>query len=163
MIRGGAQRVVDEADRSIHDSLMVVKDVVEKPAVVAGGGAPEAFLASNLKEWADSFDGRQQLAIKKFAESLEVIPQTIAENAGMDPIDTMVTLRAKQNDGKKWSGINAKDQKVADMYSLDIIEPLAVKEQILKSATEAACMILRIDDVIAISGAPSGGGPPGPM
>ena len=163
LIRGGSQRVVDEADRSIHDSLMVVKDVVEKPAVVAGGGAPEAFLASNLKEWADSFDGRQQLAIKKFAESLEVIPQTIAENAGMDPIDTMVTLRAKQNDGKKWSGINAKDQKVADMYSLDIIEPLAVKEQILKSATEAACMILRIDDVIAISGAPSGGGPPGPM
>jgi len=162
LIRGGSQRVVDEADRSIHDSLMVVKDVVEKPAVVAGGGAPEAFLASNLKEWADSFDGRQQLAIKKFAESLEVIPQTIAENAGMDPIDTMVTLRAKQNDGKKWSGINAKDQKVADMYSLDIIEPLAVKEQILKSATEAACMILRIDDVIAISGAPSGGGP-GPM
>ena len=142
---------------------MVVKDVIEKPAIVAGGGAPEAFLASNLKEWADSFDGRQQLAIKKFAESLEVIPQTIAENAGMDPIDTMVTLRARQNEGKKWSGINAKDQKVGDMFSLNILEPLAVKEQILKSATEAACMILRIDDVIAISGAPSGGGPPGPM
>ena len=161
LIRGGSQRVVDEADRSIHDSLMVVKDVVEKPAVVAGGGAPEAFLASNLKEWADSFDGRQQLAIKKFAESLEVIPQTIAENAGMDPIDTMVTLRAKQNDGKKWSGINAKDQKVADMYSLDIVEPLVVKEQIIKSATETACMILRIDDVISISGGGAGpGGPP---
>ena len=117
-------------------------------------------MASNLKEWADSFDGRQQLAIKKFAESLEVIPQTIAENAGMDPIDTMVTLRARQNEGKKWSGINAKDQKVGDMFSLNILEPLAVKEQILKSATEAACMILRIDDVIAISGGPSGG-PPG--
>jgi len=160
LIRGGSQRVVDEADRSMHDSLMVVKDVIEKPAIVAGGGAPEAFLASNLKEWADSFDGRQQLAIKKFAESLEIIPQTIAENAGMDPIDTMVTLRARQNDGKKWSGINAKDQKVADMFSLSILEPLAVKEQILKSATEAACMILRIDDVIAISGGPSGG-PPG--
>ena len=160
LIRGGSQRIVDEADRSMHDSLMVVKDVIEKPAIVAGGGAPEAFLASNLKEWADSFDGRQQLAIKKFAESLEVIPQTIAENAGMDPIDTMVTLRAKQNDGKKWSGINAKDQKVGDMYSLNILEPLAVKEQILKSATEAACMILRIDDVIAISGGPSAG-PPG--
>ena len=158
LIRGGSQRVVDEADRSIHDSLMVVKDVIEKPAIVAGGGAPEAFLASNLKEWADSFDGRQQLAIKKFAESLEVIPQTIAENAGMDPIDTMVTLRAKQNDGRKWSGINAKDQKIADMYSLNILEPLAVKEQIIKSATEAACMILRIDDVIAISGGPSGPG-----
>ena len=160
LIRGGSQRIVDEADRSMHDSLMVVKDVIEKPAIVAGGGAPEAFLASNLKEWADSFDGRQQLAIKKFAESLEVIPQTIAENAGMDPIDTMVTLRAKQNDGRKWSGINAKDQKIADMYSLNILEPLAVKEQIIKSATEAACMILRIDDVIAISGGPSGG-PPG--
>jgi len=160
LIRGGSQRIVDEADRSMHDSLMVVKDVIEKPAIVAGGGAPEAFLASNLKEWADSFDGRQQLAIKKFAESLEVIPQTIAENAGMDPIDTMVTLRARQNDGKKWSGINAKDQKVGDMFSLNILEPLAVKEQILKSATEAACMILRIDDVIAISGGPSGG-PPG--
>ena len=92
LIRGGSQRIVDEADRSMHDSLMVVKDVIEKPEIVAGGGAPEAFLASNLKEWADSFDGRQQLAIKKFAESLEVIPQTIAENAGMDPIDTMVTL-----------------------------------------------------------------------
>ena len=158
LIRGGSQRIVDEADRSMHDSLMVVKDVIEKPAIVAGGGAPEAFLASNLKEWADSFDGRQQLAIKKFAESLEVIPQTIAENAGMDPIDTMVTLRARQNEGKKWSGINAKDQKVGDMFSLNILEPLAVKEQILKSATEAACMILRIDDVIAISGGPSGPG-----
>ena len=156
LIRGGSQRIVDEADRSMHDSLMGVKDVIEKPAIVAGGGAPEAFLASNLKEWADSFDGRQQLAIKKFAESLEVIPQTIAENAGMDPIDTMVTLRARQNEGKKWSGINAKDQKVGDMFSLNILEPLAVKEQILKSATEAACMILRIDDVIAISGGPSG-------
>jgi chaperonin GroEL (HSP60 family) len=158
LIRGGSQRIVDEADRSMHDSLMVVKDVIEKPAIVAGGGAPEAFLASNLKEWADSFDGRQQLAIKKFAESLEVIPQTIAENAGMDPIDTMVALRARQNEGKKWSGINAKDQKVGDMFSLNILEPLAVKEQILKSATEAACMILRIDDVIAISGGPSGPG-----
>ena len=162
LIRGGSQRVVDEVDRSIHDALMVVKDVIERPAIVAGGGAPEALLAAFLKDWSESFDGRQQLAIKKFAEALEIIPLTIAENAGMDPIDTMVTLRAKQSEGKKWSGINAKDGKGGDMLSLNIVEPVVVKEQIIKSATEAASMILRIDDVIAISGAPGGaGGPPG--
>ncbi len=163
LIRGGSQRVVDEVDRSLHDSLMVVKDVIEKPAVVAGGGAPEEFLASNLKDWADRFEGREQLAIKKYAEALEIIPLTIAENAGMDPINTMVTLRAKQSQGKKWTGIDARNTRVADMYSLDIIEPVAVKEQIIKSATEAACMILRIDDVIASSGKGGGkGGPPMP-
>jgi len=163
LIRGGSQRVVDEVDRSIHDALMVVKDVIEKPAIVAGGGAPEALLAAFLKDWSNRFDGRQQLAIKKFAEALEVIPLTIAENAGMDPIDTMVKLRAKQSDGKKWTGINAKEGKVADMLSQHIVEPLVVKEQIIKSATEAASMILRIDDVIAISGGQSGGPPGGGM
>ena len=163
LIRGGSQRVVDEVDRSIHDALMVVKDVIEKPAIVAGGGAPEALLAAFLKDWSNRFDGRQQLAIKKFAEALEVIPLTIAENAGMDPIDTMVKLRAKQSDGKKWTGINAKEGKVADMLSQHIVEPLVVKEQIIKSATEAASMILRIDDVIAISGGQSGGPPGGRM
>ena len=160
LIRGGSQRVVDEVDRSIHDSLMVVKDVIETPAIVAGGGAPEALLAAFLKDWAGSFDGRQQLAIKKYAEALEVIPLTIAENAGMDPIDTMVALRAKQSDGKKWTGINAKEGKISDMLSQNIIEPVVVKQQIRKSATETASMILRIDDVIAISGAPGGGGMP---
>ena len=158
LLRGGSQRVVDEVDRSLHDALMVVKDVIEKPAVVAGGGAPEEYLASSLRDWADHFEGREQLAIKKYAEALEIIPLTIAENAGMDPIDTMVTLRAKQSQGKKWTGIDARNTRIADMYSLDIIEPVAVKEQIIKSATEAACMILRIDDVIASSGAKGGGG-----
>ena len=161
LIRGGSQRVVDEVDRSIHDSLMVVKDVIEKPAIVAGGGAPESFVASQLKEWADSFDGREQLAIKKYAEALEIIPLTIAENAGMDPIDTMANLRAKQNQGRKWTGIDAKNTRIADMLAIDVVEPVAVKEQIIKSATEAACMILRIDDVIAVSGGPGGGAPPG--
>ena len=160
LIRGGSQRVVDEVDRSMHDALMVVKDVIEKPEIVAGGGAPEAFVAAQLKEWADNFDGREQLAIKKYAEALEVIPLTIAENAGMDPIDTMVNLRAKQNQGKKWTGIDARNTQVADMLSIDVIEPLVVKEQIIKSATETANMILRIDDVIAITGGPGGGGPP---
>ena len=163
LIRGGSQRVIDEVDRSIHDSLMVVKDVIEKPAIVAGGGAPESFIASQLKEWADSFDGREQLAIKKYAEALETIPLTIAENAGMDPIDTIANLRAKQSQGRKWTGIDAKNTKIADMLTIDIVEPVAVKEQIVKSATEAACMILRIDDVIAVSGGPGAGGGMPPM
>ena len=160
LIRGSSQRVVDEADRSIHDALMVVKDVIEKPLIVAGGGSPEAYLAGKIKQWADSFDGREQLAIKQYAESLETIPLTIAENAGMDPIDSLIALRAKQNSGEKTTGINAREGKIGDAYALDIVEPLVVKEQIIKSATEAACMILRIDDVIAISGGSSAGGPP---
>jgi archaeal chaperonin len=162
LLRGGSQRVVDEVDRSMHDALMVVKDVIEKPAIVAGGGAPEEFLASSLKDWADRFEGREQLAIKKYAEALEIIPLTIAENAGMDPINTMITLRAKQSQGRKWTGIDARNTRIADMFALDIIEPVAVKEQIIKSATEAACMILRIDDVIASSGGRGGGGHGGP-
>ena len=163
LIRGGTQRVIDEVDRSIHDSLMVVKDVIEKPEIVAGGGAPEAFAASQLKEWADNFSGREQLAIKKYAEALEIIPLTISENAGMDPIDTMATLRSKQNQGQKWTGIDARNTKIADMMAINVVEPIVVKEQIIKSATEAACMILRIDDVIAISGGPGGGGGMPPM
>ncbi|QLH07627.1 thermosome subunit beta [Nitrosopumilus ureiphilus] len=157
LIRGGSQRVIDEVDRSIHDSLMVVKDVIQKPEIVAGGGAPEAYAASLLKDWADNFDGKEQLAIKKYAEALEVIPLTIAENAGMDPIDTMANLRAKQNQGRKWTGIDARNTQITDMMAINVIEPIVVKEQIIKSATEAACMILRIDDVIATSGAPGGG------
>jgi len=160
LIRGGSQRVVDEADRSIHDALMVVKDVVEKPSIVAGGGSPEAYLATELNEWAGSAEGREQLAIKQYAEAFESIPLTIAENAGMDPIDTLITLRANQSNGKQTVGINAREGKIGNMFSLDIVEPLAVKEQIIKSATEAACMILRIDDVIAVSGGPGAGGPP---
>ncbi len=161
LMRGGSQRIVDEVDRSVHDALMVVKDVIEKPAIVAGGGAPEAFIASQLKEWADSFDGREQLAIKKYAEALETIPLTIAENAGMDPIDTIANLRAKQSQGRKWTGIDARNTKIADMLAMDVIEPVVVKEQIIKSATETVNMILRIDDVIAISGGSGAGGPPG--
>ena len=160
LIRGGSQRVVDEVDRSIHDALMVVKDVVEKPSIVAGGGSPEAYLAAELNEWSSSSEGREQLAIKQYAEAFESIPLTIAENAGMDPIDTIITLRANQSNGKQTVGINAKESKIGDMFRLDIVEPLAVKEQIIKSATEAACMILRIDDVIAVSGGPSAGGMP---
>jgi len=162
LIRGGSQRVVDEAERSIHDALMVTKDVLEKPAIVAGGGAPEAYVASKLREWTSTLIGREQLAAEKFAEALEVIPLTLAENAGMDPIDTATDLRAKQSKGAKWMGIDARSAKITDMSKMDIFEPLSVKEQIIKSATEAASMILRIDDVIASSKSP-GGMPPGGM
>jgi thermosome len=165
LIRGGSQRVIDEAERSVHDALMVTKDVIEKPAIVAGGGAPESYVAGKIRDWANTLSGREQLAAEKFAESMEVIPLTLAENAGMDPIDTITELRARQGKGSKWTGVDVKSAKVADVSKLDIVEPLSVKEQIVKSATEVASMILRIDDVIASSksagGPPGGGMPPG--
>jgi thermosome len=164
LIRGGSQRVVDEADRSVHDALMVTKDVLEKPLIVAGGGSPEAYVSNKLKEWTSTLTGREQLAAEKFAESLETIPLTLAENAGMDTIDTMTELRSRQSKGSTWAGIDARSSKIADMSQLDIVEPLSVKEQIIKSATEVASMILRIDDVIASSKSGGGGGmPPGGM
>ncbi len=160
LIRGGSQRVVDEVDRSMHDALMVVKDVIENPSIVAGGGAPEAHIAMQLKEWADSLDGREQLAVKRYAEALEAIPLTIAENAGMDPIDSMASLRSRHSQGKRTTGIDARNTRVADMLAANVVEPVSVKEQVIKSATEAACMILRIDDVISVA-PPAGGGGPG--
>jgi archaeal chaperonin len=167
LIRGGSQRVVDEADRSVHDALMVTKDVLEKPLIVAGGGSPEAYVSNKLKEWTTTLTGREQLAAEKFAEALETIPITLAENAGMDTIDTMTELRSKQSKGSTWAGIDVRSSQITDMSELDIVEPLSVKEQIIKSATEVASMILRIDDVIASSKSGGGGGmggmPPGGM
>ena len=166
LVRGGSQRVVDEADRSLHDALMVMKDVLEKPFIVAGGGSPEAYIATHIRNWSSSLEGREQLAVIKFAEALETIPISLATNAGMDPIDTMAELRAKQNKGLKWTGVNVRNTTVADMFKQNILEPVVIKEQIIKSATEAACMLLRIDDVIASSkskGGPPGGGMPGGM
>jgi thermosome len=159
LLRAGSQRVVDEVERSVHDALMVVKDVIEKPEIVAGGGAPETYAATKLRSWAKSLEGREQLAAEKFADALESIPLTLAENAGMDPIDTLTILRSKQQKGEKWTGIDVMKGKIANMKSSDIIEPLAVKLQIVSASAEAACMILRIDDVIATQ--KSGGGPPG--
>ena len=166
LVRGGSQRVVDEADRSLHDALMVMKDVLEKPFIVAGGGAPEAYIATHIRNWSSTLEGREQLAVIKFAEALETIPISLATNAGMDPIDTMAELRAKQNKGMKWTGVNVRNTTVSDMFKQNILEPVVIKEQIIKSATEAACMLLRIDDVIASSkskGGPPGGGMPGGM
>ena len=159
MLRAGSQRVVDEVERSVHDAIMVVRDIMELPSIVAGGGAPETFAATKIRNWAKSLEGREQLAAEKFADALESIPLSLSENAGMDPIDTLTTLRSRQLRGYKWTGIDVMKGKVADMKSSDIIEPLLVKNQIISSAAEAACMILRIDDVIAT--AKSAGPPPG--
>jgi thermosome len=160
LVRGGSQRVVDEAERSIHDAIMVVRDVLVKPAIVAGGGSPEAELSTRITEYAGKLGGREQLAVAKFANALESIPKALAENAGMDTIDALVELRSKHGQGKKWFGINVRTGKVSDMLADGVLEPLAVKEQILRAATEATSMILRIDDVIAAGKAPAGN-PPG--
>ncbi len=167
LLRGGSQRVVDEVERSVHDAIMVVRDVMEFPSIVAGGGAPETYVATKLRSWSKSLEGREQLAAEKFAEAMESIPLALAENAGMDPIDTLATLRSKQLKGEKWTGIDVLKGRVSNMKTSDIIDPLSVKYQVISAASEAACMILRIDDVISVSkaAAPPGGGeggmPPG--
>jgi len=160
LIRGGSQRVVDEAERSIHDSLMAVRDVVEYPYVVVGGGAPEAVISRKLREWSTSLGSRQQLAAEKYADAVESIPLALAENAGMSLIDAQSELRTKsEGSGKARYGIDVFKGKIADLSARDIYEPLTVKNQVINSATEAACMILRIDDIIS-AGAPKGGAPP---
>jgi len=171
LIRGGTERIVEEAERSIHDALCVARDVVEEPKIVAGGGAPEMEVAKELKAYAETLPGREQLAVQGFAEAIEAVPLTLGENAGLDPIDILSELRARHEKGETWAGVDVHGGKVGDLRKLEVYEPLAVKKQIIKSATEAASMILKIDDVIAVGkmktpptppgGAPPyGGGPP---
>ncbi|RLI21685.1 thermosome subunit [Candidatus Bathyarchaeota archaeon] len=152
LIRAGLERMVDEAERAMHDALSVVSDVIENNKIVAGGGAVEAEIAKHLRDYATTVGGREQLAIEAFAESLEIVPKTLAENAGLEPIDIMVELRAahEKADGQ-FMGLDVYNGKIVNMFEKGIIEPLAVKEQAIKSAAEAASMILRIDDVIAAS------------
>ncbi len=168
VVRGGAEHVVDEAERSLHDALCVVRDAIEDGKIVAGGGAAEAETAKQLREYAVKVGGREQLAIEAFADSIESVPLALAENAGLDPIDIMVELRSKhENPENRWYGVDVFSGEVRDMRSLNVIEPLRVKLQVVKSATECASMILRIDDVVASKGGgppmPPGGGMPGGM
>ncbi|MCD6528689.1 TCP-1/cpn60 chaperonin family protein [Candidatus Bathyarchaeota archaeon] len=149
LIRGGAERIVDEAERSVHDALCVVRDVVQEPKIVAGGGAAELEAARAVRDFAETLPGKEQLAVQSYAEALEIIPITLAENAGLDPIDIISDLRAHHEKGEKWYGVNVLEGKIDDMEKLDVLEPLVVKKQVIKSATEAATMILKIDDVIA--------------
>jgi thermosome len=153
VIRGAADHVIDEAERSLHDGLSVVRNVIEDGQVVAGGGAPEAELSKALKAFAVKVGGREQLAIEAFAEAIEEIPLTLAENAGLDPIDIMVALRAQhEKANSKTFGIDITTGKIVDMCTKLIMEPLRVKLQAIKSATEATNMILKIDDLISVKG-----------
>jgi thermosome len=172
LVRGGTERIVDEADRSLHDALSVVRDVVREPKIVAGGGAPEIEVARRLRRYAEGLSGRERLAVSAFAEALEVVPTTLAENAGMDPIDAISDMQSRHEKGEMWIGIDPIKGEVSDMTSLDVYEPTEVKAQAVKSATEASTMLLKIDDIIAASkmkppaggpGGMPGGMPPGGM
>ena len=166
LLRGSTEHVVDEIERALEDALRVVAVAVEDGKVVAGGGSPEIELALGLRKYAASVGGRSQLAIEAFASALEIIPRTLAENAGLDAINSLVDLRSAHEQGKKTHGLNVYTGKVEDMVADGVVEPLRVKTQAIGSATEAATMILRIDDVIAakeLKGAPGGAGGPGGM
>jgi chaperonin GroEL (HSP60 family) len=159
LIRGGTERVVDEAERAFHDAVSVVRDAVEDGKIVPGGGAPEVEVASQLREYAGTLKGREQLAVNRFADAMEIIPKTLAENAGHDPIDVIVALRADHGSGKNTMGVDVLTGKSKDMMKAGVLEPLRVKTHAVRSATEVASLILRIDDVIASkrSAAPPGG------
>jgi thermosome len=147
LVRGGSGRVIEEAERSVHDALMVAKDIMEYPSLVYGGGACEAGLAYRVQEWSRGLEGREQLAAEKFGEALEQIPITLAENAGMNMVNAAVDLRAKHAQGGATFGISA-DGKVRDMLLEGVMEPMIVKKQVIGAATEAASMILRVDNVM---------------
>jgi archaeal chaperonin len=154
LLRGGTEHVIDNIERALNDALRVVAVAIEDEELVAGGGAPEVEVALRLNEYASTLSGREQLAVKAFAEALEVVPRTLAENAGLDPIDMLVELRAHHERGIKTAGLNVYSGTVIDMWEEGVVEPLRVKTQAINSGTEAAVMILRIDDIIASSRAP---------
>jgi len=163
LIRGADKRFLDEAERSVHDALCVVRDVVQEPKIVAGGGAPEMEIARALRGYAETLPGREQLAVRGFGEAMEIVPLTLGENAGLDPVDLLLELRTRHEKGEKWTGVDVLNGKIKDMRQLEVYEPLAVKKQTIKSATEAATMILRIDDVIASGKMKAPPMPPGGM
>ncbi len=163
LLRGGTEHVVDELDRAVHDSLSVVKIALEDGKITVGGGAAATEIAMGLRQYAPSIGGRQQMAIDSFSRAIEGIPKTLASNAGFDPIDIMLELRSQHKNGKKYAGINVMKGKVDDMLKAEVIEPLRLGIQEIQSASEAATMILRIDDVIASKGKGSSLSMPGGM
>jgi len=170
LVRGGTEHVVDEVKRAMEDAIGDVAASLKNGKVVGGAGAPEVELAKQLRKYAESLSGREQLAVQAFANSVEIIPRTLAENAGIDPIDILTELKAAHDKGTKWAGIDVFKGKAVDAWKDGVIEPLKIKTQAVSSAAEVAVMILRIDDVIAGSGSkgpempagmPPGGMPPG--
>jgi len=162
ILRGGTEHVVDELERGMHDALRVVGVAIEEKKVIAGGGSSETELALRLRDYASTIGGREQLAIEAFAASLEIIPRTLSENAGLDPIDMLVAIRSAHETGDKNAGLNVITGQIINMADAGVLEPLKIKTQAISSATESAVMILRIDDVIASSKS-AGGMPPGGM
>lgn len=163
LVRGGTDHIVDEVDRALNDALYVVRDVVIHPAVTYGGGALAAEISKQLRDYAATLEGREQYAVNAFADAIESLPNTLAENAGLDPIDVIVNLRKAHTEGNLYHGINITKGKVDDMKAARVVEAAIVNRQIVMSAAEAAQMILKIDDVISSKGAPDmGGGPGGP-
>ena len=163
LVRGGTEHVVDEAKRAMDDAVLGVISAVEVGKFVAGGGAVEIEIARKLREYAETVGGREQLAINAFSEAVEIIPRTLAESTGKDAIDLLVNLRTLHDKGKTTYGIDVMKGDLADMKAAGVVEPLKIKTQAIKSASEAAEMILRIDDIITSKGPPAGGGgmPPG--
>ncbi len=156
LLHGGTDHVIDEMERAIKDGLGDVASVIKDGRVVAGGGAVEVELAKELRKFSHGLEGREQLAAEKFADALETVPTTLAENAGMDPIDTLTELKSRHDDGEDKAGLNLFEDKIEDVTNAGIVEPLSIKRQAINSASEVAMMILRIDDVIKGKG--KGGG-----
>ncbi|MEA1994479.1 MAG: thermosome subunit alpha [Euryarchaeota archaeon] len=168
LLRGGTEHVIDSVERALEDAIGVVATIIKDGRIVAGGGAAEIELGKRLSEYADSVGGREQLAIKAFAEAMDIVPRTLAENAGLDPIDILVDLRSAHEKNGNDVGLNVFNGKAEHVMEKGVVEPLRIKSQAVKSSSEAAMMLLRIDDVIAASelkggGAPPGGMPPGGM
>lgn len=165
LLRASTEHVVDELERALHDALSVVKLGLEDGKMTAGGGSAATAIAMALRDYAPSVGGREQMAIEAFANAIEVVPKTLSENAGLDPIDMMLEIRRAHKKGSKYAGIDVMNGKVANMLDNHVVEPLRVSVQEIQSASEAATMILRIDDVIASKGGGPGmppGGPGGP-
>ena len=157
VLRGGTEHVVDEVERAIEDALGVVASTLQDGKVLTGGGAPETALSLSLRDFADSVGGREQLAVEAFADAIDVVPRTLAENAGLDPIDSLVELRSQHDAGNNTVGLDAEEGEVGNLEG-EAVEPLGVKTQAIESATEAAVMLLRIDDVIAAGDLKGGSG-----
>ena len=163
LVRGATEHVIDEVKRAVEDAIGDVSAALKNNKVVAGAGSPEIELARNLRKFSESLSGREQLAVQAFADSVEIIPRTLAENAGLDPIDILTELKAAHDKDKKWHGIDVFTGKVIDAWSKGVLEPLKIKTQAVSSASEVAIMILRIDDLIASSGGGAKGGMPDMM
>jgi thermosome len=161
LIRGGTEHVIDEVERSLDDAMSVVAVAIEDGKMVTGGGSTAVEIAMRLREYAASVGGREQIAIDAYASALEVIPTALAENAGLDPINILINMRKAHKEGKTTYGLNVYTGKIVDMKDQKVLEPIRVGRQALNSATDAAVLILRIDDVIAARGMGPGAGAPG--